>query len=80
LNRSIGAALRKEAEAASGKDSGPISRNTQLSDTGLDSIGFATLIVDLENQLGRDPFGGSAEIIYPETFGDLVDLYSAALR
>lgn len=80
LEETVGAALRKEAEAATGKDPGRPTRDTQLADTGLDSIGFATLMVELERSLGVDPFGGSDDIVYPETFGELVDLYAATTR
>ena len=80
LEETIGAALRKEAREATGTDPGVPTRDTPLADTGLDSIGFATLIVELENSLGVDPFGGSGDIVYPDSFGELVDLYAAAVR
>ena len=51
--------------------------STILATTGLDSLGFATLIVAMEREFGLDPFGGSDDIIYPETFGELLDLDEA---
>lgn len=78
LDETIGGILRREAEQATGTDPGMPARDTRLADTGLDSIGFATLIVELEASLGVDPFAGSGDIVYPETFGNLVDLYAAA--
>lgn len=72
----IGEAVRREAEASAGKDPGPLTPATILSETGLDSIGFATLIVEMEERLGVDPFSGSEEIVYPDTFGELVSLYT----
>lgn len=73
----IADAVRREAETASGKDPGALTSATRLADTGLDSIGFATLIVELEERLGVDPFGGSDGIVYPDTLGELVALYTA---
>ena len=78
LEATIGAELLKQAAAAGGTFTGTLHRDTQLADTGLDSLGFTTLIIELERQLGRDPFGGDDDIVYPETFGELVDLYAGA--
>lgn len=77
LEAIIGTVLRREAEASAGKDPGPLTPDTTLADTGLDSIGFATLIVNLEERLGIDPFNGSDGIVYPDTFGELISLYAA---
>jgi len=43
--------------------------------SGLDSLGFATLIVQLEDALGCDPFSMSEKLEFPRTFGELVQLY-----
>lgn len=80
LHNTIGTVLRREAEAATGRDPGVPTRDTRLVDTGLDSIGFATLMVELEASLGIDPFGGTGDIRYPDTFGELVDLYGSMAR
>lgn len=77
LEAIIGAEVLKQAGSAGGGHQGPLRRDTPLADTGLDSLGFTTLIIDLERKLGVDPFGGDEEIVYPETFGELVDLYAA---
>jgi len=47
-----------------------------LSDLGLDSLGFAILVVILEDRLGFDPFS-SGQLMYPKTFGDLVKAYES---
>lgn len=52
-----------------------INRDTVLLETGLDSLGFARLVVALETELGYDPFTITDEPVYPTTFGDLVDIY-----
>jgi len=51
--------------------------DTVLQEAGLDSLGFATLVVAMEREFGLDPFGGSEEIVYPETLGELAMLYRA---
>jgi len=46
-----------------------------LLDSGLDSIDFATLVAELEEELGYDPFTRMDEPVYPETFGEFVKIY-----
>lgn len=74
----VGQEVRRQAIAAGGSPATPLTRDTALADTGLDSLGFTTLVIDLERALGVDPFGSDDEIVYPETFGELLDLYAAA--
>jgi acyl carrier protein len=50
---------------------------TVLLQTGLDSLGFAVLVVTLEQELGYDPFVLSDEAYYPATFGEFVRFYEA---
>ncbi len=52
-----------------------INLNSVLLDTGLDSLGFAILIARLEEDLGYDPFAMMDEPVYPQTFGQLVEIY-----
>lgn len=54
-----------------------INDETVLLNTGLDSLGFAILVMTLEEKLGFDPFTLSEEPSYPKTFGDLVNYYIA---
>lgn len=44
----------------------------------MDSLGFAVLVVMLEDELGFDPFVLSEEAYYPRTFGEFVRFYQAA--
>lgn len=53
----------------------PLQRETVLLESGLDSIGFAVLVVRLEEELGYDPFVLVDEPFYPRTLGDFVDFY-----
>ena len=49
--------------------------DTVLLESGLDSLGFAILIARLEEELGYDPFTIMDEPVYPQTFGQLVEVY-----
>jgi len=49
--------------------------DTILLETGLNSLGFAILVVTLEDELGFDPFQLLEEAIYPRTFLELVNVY-----
>ena len=51
-----------------------------LLESGLDSLGFATLVVRLEEELGFDPFSMTEELVYPRTFGEFVGIYREASR
>ena len=46
-----------------------------LLESGLDSLGFAMLVTELEEALGFDPFTISDEAYYPITFGELINFY-----
>lgn len=49
-----------------------------LLESGLDSLGFAILVTLLEEKLGFDPFTMTDEPIYPNTFGEFVEIYDNA--
>ena len=53
----------------------PLTRETILLRSGLDSLGFAILVARLEEALGYDPFLIMENPVYPQTFGDFVDIY-----
>lgn len=48
---------------------------TVLLESGLDSLGFAILVSELEGILGYDPFVLMAEPVYPVTLSDFVAVY-----
>jgi acyl carrier protein len=52
-----------------------LNANSILLESGLDSLGFAILVVRLEETLGFDPFVLSSEAYYPRTFGEFVTFY-----
>ena len=49
---------------------------TPLLKSGLDSLGFAMLVAQLEEELGFDPFVSSETATYPTTLKELVDFYA----
>ena len=55
----------------------PLDGNTPLLQTGLDSLGFAILVVRLEERLGYDPFVLMTEAVYPRTLDEFVAIYEA---
>lgn len=67
--------VARHARACGGKPAEVLDRSTSLADTGLDSLGFASVMVELHKTLGHDPFGDADEIYYPDTLGELIDLY-----
>jgi acyl carrier protein len=50
----------------------------RLMDSGLDSLCFAIVVARLEDALGVDPFSGSNDAQFPETFGDFIRMYENA--
>ncbi len=53
----------------------PLSDALKLSDSGLDSLSFALIVMRLEDALGFDPFDADETTTFPVTFGDFVRLY-----
>jgi acyl carrier protein len=55
----------------------PLSDDTKLIESGLDSLSFAVIVARLEDLLGIDPFNAADVLEFPVTFGDFVRLYEA---
>lgn len=53
----------------------PIENSTLLLQSGLDSLGYAMLVAQLEEDLGFDPFTEMAITTYPNTFEEFVKIY-----
>lgn len=47
-----------------------------LLETGLDSLGFAIFVSQLEEELGYDPFTLSDDAYYPQTYAEFVAFYA----
>jgi acyl carrier protein len=56
----------------------PLTDESILTNTGLDSLCFAVLVARLEDQLGVDPFSSSDNISFSVTLGDFVRVYENA--
>lgn len=63
------------AEQAEGYQMPAINDDLVLLESGLDSMGFAVLVVELEDILGFNPFDISEDPFYPSTFGEFVSFY-----
>ncbi len=48
---------------------------TKLLENGLDSLGYAIVVITLEEELGFDPFVEMENPIYPTTFGEFLEIY-----
>lgn len=62
-------------ESGSGKEINEIHDTTKVFDFGLDSLGFAILVARLEEELNYDPFQLIENAVYPQTFGEFVEIY-----
>jgi acyl carrier protein len=51
-----------------------------LTDSGLDSLCFAIVVVRLEAALGVDPFNTDEEVRFPVTLGDFIGFYENAAK
>jgi acyl carrier protein len=60
------------------KTMAPLSDESVLVNSGLDSLCFAVLVARLEDRLGVDPFSTSDDISFPVTLGDFVRVYENA--
>jgi len=56
----------------------PLTDESILMNTGLDSLCFAILVARLEDRLGVDPFSTPGNIDFPVTLGDFVRVYENA--
>nr|WP_136249831.1 phosphopantetheine-binding protein [Ningiella ruwaisensis] len=56
-----------------------IDEHTVLLQSGLDSLGFAMLVAQLEEDLAIDPFSEMEMAVYPRTFGEFVAVYRQSL-
>jgi acyl carrier protein len=58
----------------------PLSNETVLVNSGLDSLCFAVLVARLEDKLGVDPFSTADDASFPVTLGEFVRVYENAAR
>lgn len=79
IKNTIRATLSQVAELANCQLTEHINDDTVLLRSGLDSLGFAMLVAQLEEDLGIDPFSQMQFAVYPTTFADFVSIYEQAL-
>jgi acyl carrier protein len=75
LREKVLTCLAEAAEVRGLKADSALSDDSVLLESGLDSLGFAVLVVRLEETLGYDPFVLMSEPVYPKTFGEFLDIY-----
>jgi hypothetical protein len=80
LRETILASLRRVAQEQGVTLPLLLSDEFVLLESGLDSIGYAILVVELEQKLGFDPFLESKVPIYPATLGEFVNFYEECHR
>lgn len=75
LERQIRQAMSQVAELSDCQLVEPIEPDTLLLECGLDSLGYAMLVAQLEEDLGFDPFTELAIETYPSTFSEFLVIY-----
>lgn len=78
LHTHIQQTLVQVAELANCQLIKPITDDTVLLESGLDSLGFAMLVAQLEEELGMDPFSEMQIAVYPRTLGEFISIYQQA--
>jgi len=75
LREKVLSCLAEAAEVRGLQADSALTDSSVLLESGLDSLGFAVLVVRLEETLGYDPFVLMSEPVYPKTFGEFLDIY-----
>jgi acyl carrier protein len=75
LEQQIKDAMQQVAELSDCQLVESINPNTLLLECGLDSLGYAMLVAQLEEDLGYDPFTELALDTYPSTFAEFLAMY-----
>ena len=78
LETQIRETLKQVAELANCQLIGPLTHDTVLLESGLDSLGFAMLVAQLDEELGMDPFSSMQIAVYPRTLGEFISIYQQA--
>ena len=75
--RTVIATQMSEIAASQDRVLAPLTDELVLLESGLDSLCFAILVAQLEDELGFDPFTASEDVYFPVTYGDFVAFYEA---
>ncbi len=76
--RSIIASQFQHVAHEHGRTLAPLTDELKLFESGLDSLGFATIVARLADLLGSDPFNSGVSVSFPVTFGDFVRMYECS--
>ena len=79
VRRRVTACFRRTADEQE-RTLRPLSDDLLLLDSGLDSLCFAIIVAELEDQLNLDPFSDLDDSFFPVTFGEFVRLYEDAAQ
>ncbi len=60
------------------KQLAPLTDDTELLHSGLDSLCLAIIVAGLDDELGLDPLSSAGEDRFPVTIGDFIKLYEEA--
>jgi acyl carrier protein len=75
VEETVRSTFQEVLESIGASLAGPLTGETVLLNSGLDSLGFAVLVARLEEKLGYDPFIIMSEPVYPRTFAEFVGIY-----
>jgi acyl carrier protein len=80
LRETILTTLRQVAQEQEVKLPNSLPDDLVLLQSGLDSIAYAILVVELEQRFGFDPFLESKVPVYPATLGEFITFYEECHR
>ena len=78
--RGVVTASFKRTAVAQERTLAPLTDDLVLVDSGLDSLCFAIIVAQLEDELGLDPFSDLDDEQFPVNFADFVRLYESAAQ
>lgn len=80
LEQQIRDAMQQVAQLSDCQLVEPIESTTLLLECGLDSLGYAMLVAQLEEDLGIDPFTELGIATYPSTFAEFLAIYQQSVN
>ncbi len=66
--------------ASQNRELGELSDDLPLAKSGFDSLCFAVLVAQLDDDLRLDPFSSGETVTFPVTVGDFIKLYEDAAK
>jgi acyl carrier protein len=78
--RSLIARELQQVAVEHGRTLAPLTDETKVLESGLDSLGLAVVVMRLADSLGIDPFSSGESAASPVTFGEFVRMYESPRR